>query len=178
MKPIFLAAAVFASGVAHAAPPVNRSAEPPLTVTPIDINRYAGLWYEIARFENGFEKNCAGVTARYAPRKDGKVDVLNTCRQDTPQGKVRTAKGVARIVDRATNAKLKVSFFWPFEGDYWVLDRAADYAWALVGEPGGRYLWILARSPKIDAGLKADLVGRLKARGYNIEALHWTAQHG
>ncbi|MES1202285.1 MAG: lipocalin family protein [Pseudomonadota bacterium] len=177
MKPIFLAAAFFAIGTAHAAPPVNRAANPPLTVTPIDIGRYAGLWYEVARFENGFEKNCDGVTAHYTLRKDGKVDVLNTCHK-APQGKVRTAKGVARVVDPGTNAKLKVSFFWPFEGDYWVLDRAEDYSWALVGEPGGRYLWVLSRSPKIDAGLKADLVGRLKARGYNTEALHWTAQQG
>jgi apolipoprotein D and lipocalin family protein len=177
MKAIFLTAAIFSMiGAAQAAPPVNRTAEPPLTVTPIDLNRYAGLWYEIARFENGFEKKCAGVTAEYKLRKDGKVDVLNTCHKDTPQGKARTAKGVARVTDPATNAKLKATFFWPFEGDYWVLDRAEDYSWALVGEPSGRYLWMLARSAKIDEGLKADLVTRLKARGYNVEALHWTLQ--
>ena len=157
-----------------APPPVNRASAPPLSVTAIDITRYAGLWYEIARFPNGFEKDCAGVAAQYTPRPDGKLTVLNTCRKGDPAGAAKVAKGVARIVDPATNAKLKVSFFAPFEGDYWVLDRAADYSWALVGEPRGRYLWILSRTPTLEGALKADLLGRLQARGYNVSALEWT----
>lgn len=179
MKLIPLAAAFLAiTSVAQAKPPVNRAAQPPLTVKAIDLTKYAGLWYEIARFENGFENKCAGVTAHYALRKDGKVDVRNTCHKETPQGKARSAKGVARIVEPGANAKLKVSFFWPFEGDYWVLDRAEDYSWALVGEPSGRYLWMLSRTPQIDENLKADLLNRLKIRGYNTQALHWTQQQG
>lgn len=163
---------------ACAAPPVNRSAESPLSVKAVEVDRYVGRWYEIARFENRFEKDCEGVTAEYSRRPDGKIAVLNTCREGDPAGKARTAKGVARVVDPATNAKLKVSFFGPFEGDYWVIDHADDYSWSLVGEPSGRYLWVLARASKLEAAVKDDLVERLKKRGYNTQFLRWTAHNG
>jgi apolipoprotein D and lipocalin family protein len=176
MKRLLLAAFVSLLCASCASPPINRAGPAPLVVTPIGLDRYVGRWFEIARFPNNFEKGCAGVTADYAALADGKISVVNTCRKDTPEGQARQSKGTARIVDAATNAKLKVTFFWPFEGDYWVLDRAADYSWSLVGEPSGRYLWILARTPKISDEMKADLLGRLKARGYNTDALSWTAQ--
>jgi apolipoprotein D and lipocalin family protein len=169
---VFLAFSI----AACAAPPVNRTPGQALAVTPISLDRYVGRWYEIARFPNNFEEGCAGVTAEYAALPDGKVSVVNTCHKDTPEGQARQSRGTARIVDAATKAKLKVTFFWPFEGDYWVLDRAEDYSWALVGEPSGRYLWMLARAPRISDDLKADLLGRLQARGYNTGALTWTAQ--
>lgn len=111
----------------------------------VEISRYLGRWYEIARYEQAFQKGCDGVTADYALRSDGKIAVLNSCRK--PDGKQKQAQGKAKIVDTATGAKLKVSFFGPFYGDYWVLDRADDYSWSIVGEPSGRYLWILAPSP-------------------------------
>lgn len=158
-------------------PPVNRSAETPLgPVAQIEVERYTGRWYEIARFENSFERDCEGVTAEYASRPDGRITVINTCRQGSPSGPAERAEGVARIVDTATNAKLKVRFGGPFEGDYWVLDRDADYQWALVGEPSGRFLWILSRTPTMSEALRADLVQRLQARGYNTAALRWTVQ--
>jgi apolipoprotein D and lipocalin family protein len=160
---------------ACAAPPVNRAeTAPPLAVKSIDPPRYVGLWYEIARFPNQFEKGCDNATAQYSQRPDGKIDVLNTCLRS--DGSQRSAKGAARIVDPATNAKLKVSFFGPFEGDYWVIDRADDYSWALVGEPSGRYLWILARTQKIDDDLRGDLLKRLASRGYNTAALTWNGK--
>ncbi len=158
-------------------PPVNRSSDVPLgPVAQIEIERYAGLWYEIARFENSFERDCEGVTAEYASRPDGRITVINTCRQGAPSGPVERAEGVARIVDPATNAKLKVRFGGPFEGDYWVLDRDEDYRWALVGEPSGRFLWILSRTPALSEATRADLLQRLQTRGYNTAALRWTAQ--
>lgn len=173
----FLLSASALALCACAPPPVNRDARTPLgPLAQVEIDRYAGKWYEIARFPNGFEDNCEGVTAEYAKRPDGKVSVLNTCREGAPDGKARTAQGVARVVEPATNAKFKVSFFGPFEGDYWVLERASDYSWSLVGEPRGRYLWVLARAPKISDALKAELVGKLRARGYNTDALYWTKQ--
>lgn len=158
-------------------PPVNRSADVPIgPVAQVELQRYVGKWYELARFPNGFEMNCEGVTAEYAARPDGKIEVLNTCRKGSPAGKSSTAKGVARIVDPATNAKLKVSFFASFEGDYWVLDRAEDYSWALVGEPQGRYLWVLSRTPTVSLTLQEDLKRRLAARGYATDQLTWTQQ--
>lgn len=158
-------------------PPVNRASDVPLgPVAQIEIERYGGLWYEIARFENSFERDCEGVTAEYSSRPDGRITVINTCRQGSPSGPAERAEGVARIVDTQTNAKLKVRFGGPFEGDYWVLDRDAAYRWALVGEPSGRFLWILSRTPTLTADVRADLVQRLATRGYNTAALRWTAQ--
>ena len=91
---------------------------------------------ELARYEQGFQRDCDGVTADYALRSDGKISVINRCRK--PDGSLKQAKGVAKLADSATNAKLKVSFFGPFYGDYWVLDHADDYSWSIVGEPSGR----------------------------------------
>ncbi|MGE0828106.1 MAG: lipocalin family protein [Hyphomonadaceae bacterium] len=175
----YLIAAFLALGLAGCAlPPVNRDSSIPLGgVATIEPTRYAGLWYEIARYPNSFEENCFAVTAEYRQRQDGRLDVINICREGNVEGRERRALGRARIVDPETQAKLKVRFgLSPFEGDYWVLDRGVDYSWALVGEPGGRFLWILAREPAIADSLKADLVRRLQARGYNTEALYWTPQ--
>jgi apolipoprotein D and lipocalin family protein len=158
-------------------PPVNRDPSRPLsTVSKVELNRYLGRWYEIARYENSFETDCVGVTATYGQKPDGTISVTNLCRLKVLNGEENVAEGAARIVDTATNAKLAVSFFWPFEGDYWVIGLADDYSWALVGEPSGRYLWILARTPQIAPELRADLVRRLDTLGYNTKALHWTLQ--
>ena len=158
-------------------PPVNRDAATPLTtVDYVDTERYLGRWYEIARFPNRFEKGCEGVTADYALRDDGMISVINTCRKGSPEGEAKAAKGRARIVDTSTNAKLEVSFFGPFWGDYWVIGLAEDYSLALVGEPSGRYLWILGRTPMISDEVRAKAVSDLRGMGYNTDALYWTEQ--
>jgi apolipoprotein D and lipocalin family protein len=153
--------------------PVGNRAVPEPTKS-VDLQRYLGRWYEIARYEQGFQKGCEGVTADYALRPDGDISVVNRCRK--PGGKLSEARGRAKIVDRATNAKLKVSFFGPFYGNYWVLDRADDYRWAIVGEPSGRYLWILSREavpskPEVDR-----LVARVAELGYDTSMLLRTRQ--
>jgi apolipoprotein D and lipocalin family protein len=158
-------------------PPVNRDPSRLLpTVAQVDLERYLGRWYEIARYENSFETDCVGVTATYGRKPDGTISVTNRCLLKSLNGEENIAEGSARVVDTKTNAKLAVTFFWPFEGDYWVIGLADDYSWVLVGEPGGRYLWILARTPQISPELKAELVGKLDALGYNTKALHWTLQ--
>ena len=158
-------------------PPVNRDGTKPLTtVAQVDLTRYVGRWYEIARFENSFEKGCYAVTATYSRNADGSIKVLNSCRKGSLTGPEDIANGSATVADKATNAKLSVSFFWPFSGDYWVIGLADDYSWALVGEPSGRYLWILARTPQITPELRADLLAKLQAQGYNTNALTWTPQ--
>lgn len=155
------------------APPVNRAATSPLqTAASVDLERYAGLWHEAARLPNQFERDCIAATATYSRRDDGLVGVRNVCTKSN--GKVSSVDGRAKIVDTTTNAKLKVSFFGPFFfGDYWVLDVAADYSWALVGEGSGRYLWVLTRAETVDDATKADLIARLQAHGYRTEALYW-----
>lgn len=140
----------------------------------VDLNRYVGLWYEAARYEAPFQKGCEAVTARYTPQSDGSIEVLNSCRQDSVAGAERAATGRATVVPGSGNAKLKVSFFGPFSGDYWVLDRAEDYAWSIVGEGEGRFLWILTRKPvRSEVEYKA-LVARVAGLGYDVTLLRRT----
>lgn len=136
----------------------------------VDLSRYAGRWYEIARLPNRFEKKCAdSVTATYTLRSDGKVDVVNRCRK--ANGEYTTAKGKAKIVDKKTNAKLKVTFFWPFYGDYWILDLGSNYEYAVVGAPNRDYLWILSRTPQVDEQLYQGLLAKMAARGFETERM-------
>lgn len=156
--------------------PVGNAAVPQ-PAKPVDLNRYAGLWYEIGRYENGFERGCEGVTAQYTVRNDGLVGVLNTCRQSAVDGPTKTSAGKAKIVEGSDTAKLKVSFFGPFYvGDYWVLDHADDYSWSIVGEPSGRYLWLLSRTAQPSAQTRETILNRTRALGYNLTLVRPT-QH-
>jgi lipocalin len=111
---------------------------PPLpTVERVELDRYLGTWYEIARYPAPFQEGCVATSADYSRRDGGGIRVLNSCRVETLDGELREAEGRARIVDPESNAKLKVTFFWPFWGDYWVLGLGPDYEWALVGETFG-----------------------------------------
>lgn len=168
--PTLLLAGCAALGAKH---PVGNNAVPQ-PAKAVETDRYLGRWYEIARYEQGFQKDCDGVTADYSLRSDGKIRVVNTCRK--PDGRITDAVGRAKIVDPASRAKLKVSFFGPFYGDYWVLDRAEDYSWAIVGEPSGRYLWLLAREAAPLPAKKDALIARAKALGYDTSMLRMTKQ--
>jgi len=110
--------------------------KPPLQVVEfVDLERYLGKWYEIASYPNWFQKGCTASTAQYALLPDGKIEVVNRCRKDNLDGPVKQAKGKAEVADSPTNGKLKVWFFWPFKGNYWIIDLDTDYTWAVVGEP-------------------------------------------
>ena len=177
---VFAVAAVGAVGITVAARvgllarhPVGNAAVPQ-PAKGVELWRYLGRWYEIARYEQSFEKGCEGVTADYSLRSDGKIDVCNRCRK--PGDKTDEARGTAKIVDRTTNAKLKVSFFGPFYGDYWVLDHADDYSWSIVGEPSGRYLWILAREATPNEVMVDELIHCVEAMGYDTSMLIRTKQ--
>ena len=144
-------------------------------VQSVDLNRYVGRWYEISRMPNSFQKKCADtVTADYTIRADGKIEVLNRCRKAS--GEYTTAKGKAKIVDKKTNAKLKVTFFWPFYGDYWILDLGPNSEYAVVGEPGRKYLWILSRSPRMDEALYQQLIQKMATKGFDTGKLIRTSQ--
>jgi apolipoprotein D and lipocalin family protein len=160
-----------AAAVAYA----RRKTEPLVTVRQVDLNRYAGTWYEIARYPNRFQQKCDGDTrATYLLRGDGTVGVLNSCRKS--DGTITSNKGIAKVVDPATNAKLKVTFFWPFSGDYWILDLAADYSYAVVGEPNRKYLWILSRTSQMDQATYREITERIRFLGYNPARLMKTKQ--
>jgi apolipoprotein D and lipocalin family protein len=158
-----LAAAIFLTSCA--------SLPPPSTASSVDLTRYAGDWYEIEAFPNWFQGGCTATKASYTPRPDGKIRVLNTCERN---GQPVSIEGTARVVPESNNAKLKVSFFWPFEGDYWILDLDPSYRWAAVGTPNRKYLWILARTPQLDPAVLARLRVRLAAQGYDITRLRAT----
>lgn len=141
-------------------------------VETLDIEKYLGTWYEIARYNHSFEKGMQGVTATYSKRKDGKIKVLNSGYKKSLDGKYSQAVGKAKIPDPINNpAKLKVSFFWFFYGDYFVLDLDKDYQWALIGSSSDKYLWILSRKPQIKNELYAKLLEKLQKRGYDTSKL-------
>jgi apolipoprotein D and lipocalin family protein len=170
---MFVAALLLLAGCV--AGPVG-NANVPQPAKPVDLSRYLGVWYEIARYENSFERGCTNVTAEYRARTDGLVDVINTCRR-SPTGELSVARGRARVVPGSGNAKFKVSFFGPFFfGDYWVLDHAADYSWSIVGEPSGRFLWILSRQKSPAPAKLAVLRSRVAGLGYERKLLRSTPQ--
>lgn len=136
----------------------------------VDLERYAGRWYEIARYPNQFEQNCTGVTADYTLRDDGRVGVVNTCRAGSLDAEPQRIDGTARTIDES-NAKLRVQFFWPFEGDYWIIELADDYSYAVVGEPARRFLWILSREPQLDEAVLAGIMDRLPEFEYDPDRL-------
>lgn len=149
----------------------------PLEVVPsVDLTRYAGKWYEIARLPNRFQRGCAGnTTATYTLRRDGKLTVQNECRK--ADGRPTSARGTARVADsQGPNAKLKVTFFWPFSGDYWIIGLDPEYRWAVVGEPGRNYLWILSREPQLDPALYERIVRRVQQQGFDTGRLLKTSQ--
>lgn len=147
------------------------------TVPGVDLDRYLGEWHEVARFPNRFQTSCASdVVATYSKRDDGRIRVVNRCKM--ADGKMKDAEGVARVVDTATNARLKVRFapaalsFLPFVwGDYWIIGLAEDYSWAVVGSPDREYLWILARSPRLDDQSAAAARGIASANGFDVARL-------
>jgi apolipoprotein D and lipocalin family protein len=143
------------------------------TVTYVDLDKYAGVWYEISAFPIRPEKGCCCVTAAYTPTDKGYVKVLNRCVRD---GKETSIEGKAFVKDEKTNAKLAVQFFWPFRGKYWIIELDEDYQYAVVGHPNRDYLWILGRTPKMDAGLYGELVERIKAKGFDASRLRMMPQ--
>jgi len=134
-------------------------------VSHVDLHRYVGLWYEIGRYPNSFQKGCQGSTAMYTIRPDGKIGVVNSCR-NLQDGSLREAKGRAWVVDKNSNARLKVSFFWPFRGDYWIIDLGREYEYAVVGTPNRRYLWILSRTPEIRPDILEKIVQNIEKQGF------------
>ena len=149
------------------------------TVPQVDVDRYLGLWFEVVRADHSFERDCQGVTAFYERRPDGDIRVINRCWKDSLDGAFDLAEGRARIVNTDTNAQLEVSFFGPFYGDYWIIDLAEDYGWAVVSEPQGRYLWILSRDPAPGDAFIEERLADLRARGFDTEGLirpeQWTS---
>jgi apolipoprotein D and lipocalin family protein len=163
--------------VACASSTTQREGLAPLqTVDHVELSRYLGTWYEIASYPQSFQKGCTATTADYTLRDDGMITVVNRCRKETLDGKLDEAKGLARVVDTTTNAKLEVSFFRPFWGDYWIIDLDPEYRFAVVGHPGRDYLWILSREPQLDPAVYDGILERLRESSYDTARLVRTLQ--
>ena len=145
---------------------------PPLdTVESVDLERYAGTWYEIARLPNSFQKDCWNSTAEYQIIDSETIRVINRCEEDSVGGEIDDVTGKAWVVEGSGNAKLKVSFFWPFKGDYWILLLDDDYRWVAVGTPSREYLWIMAREP-YPSYLPLDWIKQeLRKKGFDVTKL-------
>lgn len=150
-------------------------AKPVATVPHIDLPRYLGTWYEVARLPQFFQRNCLGdVTAQYTGQEDGRIGLLNRCR--TGKGFIQ-AKATARVMPDSGNARLKVTFFWPFSDNYWVIGLDEHYRWAVVGDPGRKYLWILSRTPVLGEEEMEKARQAALRQGYDLGKLIQTT-HG
>jgi apolipoprotein D and lipocalin family protein len=157
-------------------PEATEKPGPLVTVPSVDLNSYLGIWYEIASYPAWFQKGCSGSTAEYRLMPDGRIRVVNRCFKNSLDGPLKESKGKAEVVDTTTNAKLKVWFFWPFKGDYWIIDLDKDYRWAVVGMPSRKYLWILSRTPTMDDAIYQGILERLVEQGYDPAKLNLTPQ--
>jgi apolipoprotein D and lipocalin family protein len=162
--------------VAGCAPPPSPNVPPLQTVPFVDIERYVGKWYEIASYPTIFNADCTATTAEYAIRDDGTVQVINECRLGDPSGPLDRIEGTARVVNEATNAELKVSFFLFAEGDYWIIELDEDYQWAVVGDPARQTLFILSRTPTLDHAVYQQLLDLIRADCYDPDLLELTVQ--
>jgi apolipoprotein D and lipocalin family protein len=149
----------------------SAQSQKPKVVNSVDLNRYKGHWYEIARLPNWFEKKLKCTSATYVLRDDGKITVINEGNLLTDPKKVKSSKGVAWIPDKNSPAKLKVQFFWPFSGDYWIMELDKDYRYVLVGEPSFKYLWILSREKKMDEETYNMLLKKAVDNGYDVNTI-------
>ena len=146
------------------------------TIKSLDLNRYLGTWYEIARFPHSFEKNLVGVTANYSLREDGMIRVLNKGYKKSLDGKLSVAEGKAKIPDPNDSGKLKVSFFWIFYGDYYILELDENYQYVMIGSSTDKYFWILSRTPQMDESIYQMLLDKARKRGYNLDKLEKVPQ--
>ena len=176
LKPVFLLMFLFLVSGLACVDMKSKQEKPLVTVDKVELPLFLGRWYEIARYPNRFQKGCSGSRATYTMRKDDKISVLNEC-YEQKSGKLRQAKGKAWVVDKTTNAKLKVSFFWPFSGDYWIIDLGEDYEYAVVGHPKRKYLWILSRTKEMDSTLLHTILSMIEEQGYDPSLLIWSEHH-
>lgn len=146
------------------------------TVAEVDLSKYAGKWYEISSFPQKFQKGCHCTTATYTPTDQGYVVVENKCNKGGITGPESYIQGKAFILENSGNSKLEVQFFWPFKGDYWIIDLAPDYTYAVVGHPSRDYLWILSRTPSMEEEVYSSILKNLQEKRFDISRLVKTVQ--
>ena len=146
------------------------------TVDEVDIEKYMGTWHELARLPNSFEKGLVCVTANYSIKDNGKIRVVNAGHKESDISKTKESTGTAWVPDPAKPGQLKVRFFWPFAGDYYIMKLGPDYKYSLVGSPSRKYLWILARNKRLDGTTINEILEYAHDRGFDVEQLEWIDQ--
>lgn len=141
----------------------------------MDLEKDAGEWYEIASFPQFFQKGCTCTKATYTLNEDDTIHVENSCNLPA-KGKTKTSTAKAFVEDGSGNAKLKVQFFWPFKGKYWIIDLAKDYSYSVVGHPNRDYLWILSRTQEMDPATYDGILQRVEEKGFDLSKLEKTVQ--
>ncbi|GJM24541.1 MAG: membrane protein [Phycisphaerae bacterium] len=147
-----------------------------VTVKQVDLKRYMGQWYEIARYPSVFQKGIVGVIAEYRLRNDGRIDVINSGFVKSLDGRSDRSESIGWVVEKSRNAKWKVQFIWPFSVPYWIIDLGDDYEYAVVGQPSRKYLWVLSRTPQMDDETYDGICQRLAKQGYDPARLQKTPQ--
>ncbi len=154
-------------------------AEAPQPRRPMEASAYSGRWYEIARTPNGNQRNCQAPTSDWRRSANGELSVTQTCRRGSPTGRATTTRVGARITDTATNAKVTLSFLGGIRRqEYWMLDRADDSQWAIMGTPGGNFVWVLSRTPTLSPALRTQVLERVTALGYDVSRLEFPQHAG
>lgn len=156
--------------------PFSMKAQELKTVAQVDLDRYTGKWYEIASYPMIFQKGCHCTTATYTKSPKGFVIVENRCNKGSVDGPESYIKGKAFVAKNSGNAKLKVQFFWPFRANYWIIDLAEDYSYAVVSDPGRSTLWILSRTPEMDQEVYDAILEKLEDWGFDLSRLRRTIQ--
>lgn len=154
----------------------NIQAQDLQTVPYVDLTKYVGKWYEIASYPQRFQKGCHCTTAEYTYTNKDFIVVENRCNKGSVNGALAYIKGKAFVEKNSGNAKLNVQFFWPFKGKYWIIDLADDYSYSVVSHPNRKYLWILSRTPKMDAEIFQKIIQRLQLNGFDVSQLQLTQQ--
>jgi len=161
---------VIAYGTVTLAAPAVPVQPPVQTVAKVDPARFMGRWYEIARLPNRFQKGCTGSYTDYSLRDDGQITIVNSCRSEQ-DASLRQVKGRAWVVDPASNARLKVTFFWPLRSDYWIIGLGKEYEYAVVASPSRKFLWVLSRSATMNDDLYAELLQGVERQGFEVKNL-------
>jgi apolipoprotein D and lipocalin family protein len=163
-----IAVITFGTATYSAAAP---SVQPPIqSVAMVDQSRWMGRWYQIARLPNRFQKGCTGAYTDFSLRDDGQINVINSCRNEK-DGSLRQEKGHAWVIEPTSNARIKVSFFWPFRSEFWVIGLGKEYEYTVVASPNRKYLWIMSRTPTMSDDLYADIVKEIERQGFDINKI-------
>ena len=145
-------------------------------VAHLDLQRYMGSWYVVSMIPTFLEEGAVNAVESYTLKEDGSIGIRYGFRRNTPDGARKSMRGEATVFDTTSGAEWRVQFYWPFKLPYLVIDLDPDYRYAVVGEPGRKYAWIMSRSPELDRATYEAILARVAAKGYDVSRFQEVAQ--